>query len=146
MVVSDHSPAPPEMKTAADAFEVWGGISGCQSLLPIVVGDGHREHGLPLEHLADLLAGFAARRFRLPGKGRLEAGADADLVLVDLAARDTLDAAELQYRHRHSPYAGRTMRARVDRTIVRGATVFAGGAITAEAGGRLITPDQGGRR
>src|SRR6185312_13325670 len=29
-VGSDHSPAPPEMKTSRDFFEIWGGIAGCQ--------------------------------------------------------------------------------------------------------------------
>ncbi|HEY7832897.1 MAG TPA: allantoinase AllB, partial [Ktedonobacterales bacterium] len=37
MVVSDHSPAPPEMKTSANFFDVWGGISGCQSLLALLL-------------------------------------------------------------------------------------------------------------
>jgi allantoinase len=34
---SDHSPSPPEMKTHANFFKVWGGISGCQHLLPLLV-------------------------------------------------------------------------------------------------------------
>ena len=33
---SDHSPSPPEMKQRSNFFEVWGGISGCQHLLPLL--------------------------------------------------------------------------------------------------------------
>ena len=32
VVASDHSPAPPDMKAGDDAFAIWGGISGCQTL------------------------------------------------------------------------------------------------------------------
>ena len=37
LVASDHSPAPPSMKQGDDAFAAWGGISGCQSLLPALL-------------------------------------------------------------------------------------------------------------
>src|SRR5213075_1272836 len=37
---SDHSPAPWEMKAKENFFEVWGGISGCQHLLPLLVDSG----------------------------------------------------------------------------------------------------------
>ena len=77
-----------------------------------------------------------ARRFRLP-KG-FRAGADADLVLVDPAVRG---APELHDRHRLSPFAGRPLRGRVVRTILRGTTVFDDGRIVArEPLGRLLTP------
>ena len=75
-VASDHSPAPPTLKQG-DAFAVWGGISGCQSLLALALTEGI-PHALVSER--------PAARFRLSGKGRLEPGADADLVLVDPAA------------------------------------------------------------
>src|SRR4051795_3073980 len=84
-VASDHSPAPPELKQAGDFFAVWGGIAGVQALLGPLLDSGHHERGLALERIAELGAGGAARRLRLAGKGRIEPGADADLVLVDLA-------------------------------------------------------------
>ena len=98
------------------------------------------EDRLPRERVAEVLAGFPARRLRLAGKGRIEPGADADLVLVDRAARDELRAEDLHQRHRVSPFVGRTLRARVVRTILRGRTVFAGGRLVGEPVGRLVTP------
>jgi allantoinase len=76
----------------------------------------------------------------LGGKGRIEPGADADLVLVDRTASRTLTADELLQRHRISPFLGRTLTARVARTILRGRTVFADGHLTAEPAGRLLRP------
>ena len=135
MVASDHSPSPPSMK-AGHAFAAWGGIAGAQTTLPLVLGAGR----LAVARVAEVLAGFPARRLRLPGKGRLEPGADADLVLVD-RTRWTLRAQDLHQRHPVSPFAGRELGARVVRTVLRGRTVFADGAVTGEpGGGRLVRP------
>jgi allantoinase len=140
MVASDHSPAPWALKSTDDAFVAWGGISGCQTMLPLLLSEGCGARGLALELIAEATSGHVARRFRLPGKGRLEPGADADLVLVDLTASDKLAAADLHYRHPHSPFLGRTLSARVTRTLVRGRTVFADGRIVGPPAGRLLTP------
>jgi allantoinase len=140
MVASDHSPAPWALKSGDDAFTAWGGISGCQTMLRLLLSEGCRARGLPLELIAAATSGYVARRFRLPGKGRVEPGADADFVLVDLTASEELSAGDLQYRHRHSPFLGRTLNARVARTLVRGRTVFADGRIVGPPAGRLLTP------
>jgi allantoinase len=141
-VASDHSPAPPDLKAAEDFFAVWGGISGAQSLLGLLLDAGHHGRGVALERIAALSAAGAAERLRLRGKGRLAAGADADAVLVDLGGATAVTEASLFYRHPHSPYLGRTLRGRIERTIVRGTTVFAGGRVVAAPGGRLITPER----
>lgn len=141
MVASDHSPSPWSMKDGADWFVAWGGISGCQTLLTLLLEEGYHTRALPLELIARATAGFVARRFRLPRKGTLEVRSDADIVLVDLAANRTLSVDELHYRHRHSPFVGRTVRARVVRTILRGRTVFDDGRFPAEPGGTLLTPE-----
>ncbi len=132
---SDHSPSPWNLKTDADFFKVWGGISGVQHLLPALL-----DAGLESKLFSQLASENPARRFRLLGKGRLEIGADADLALVDLRENFSVRAEDLFYRHRHSPYVGRRLRARVRRTILRGKTVFLDGKITATGGGKLIKP------
>jgi allantoinase len=141
-VASDHSPAPPDLKDAGDFFAVWGGISGAQSLLGLLLDAGHHERGIALERIAALSAAGAAARLRLPGKGRIAPGADADAVLVDLGGETAVTEASLFYRHPHSPYVGRTLRGRIERTLVRGTTVFAGGRVVAAPGGRLVTPER----
>ena len=117
-VASDHSPCPPDMKEGAFTA-AWGGIAGCQAMLGLLL------ERLPPQQVAALTSANVAKRFNLP-KGRLEPGADADLVLVDLREREV---PELQDRHRLSPYAGRPL-PRIVRTWVRGGA----------PGGRLITP------
>ncbi len=141
MVASDHSPAPWAMKSGKDAFATWGGISGCQTLLALLLSEGHHTRGLELDLIARVTSAYVARRFRLPGKGLLEVGADADLVLVDLSASDTVSVEALQYRHRHSPFVGRRLAARVVRTLVRGRTAFANGRVAGPPAGRLLIPN-----
>jgi allantoinase len=141
MIASDHSPAPADLKQGADFFRIWGGISGCQSTLPLLLDAGHLHRGLPLTTIARATATYPAERFGLaPRKGQLAVGADADLALIDLHAADTITADRLFYRHPHSPYLGRTVRGRVMRTLVRGTTVFLDGRIVAPPAGRLVTP------
>ena len=139
-VTSDHSPAPPEMKVGDDFFRVWGGISGCQSLLNVILEEGHHARGLLLERVAALTSSNVADRFGFSGKGRLEVGSDADLALVDLGSSFVLQTEDLFYRHKMCPYVGRTFRGRVVRTIVRGTTVFRDGRIVSDPVGNLLKP------
>ena len=141
MVASDHSPAPASMKTSPNFFRIWGGISGCQSLLTLLLTEGYQRRHVPLPVIASITSEYVARRFKLPPyKGELMIGADADLALIDLKQSAPLYASELFYQHQHSPYVGKTMRATIQRTLVRGTTVYQAGSIVAEPFGRLLTP------
>jgi allantoinase len=141
MVTSDHSPAPPEMKTSPDFFQVWGGISGCQSLLQLLLSAGYYERQLPLEMLVSMTSAYVAQRFELSNqKGTVAIGADADLVLVDVQASSELHERDLYYRHAHSPYVGKTLRGRISRTLLRGNTVFLEGQFASNVSGKIIKP------
>lgn len=124
MVASDHSPAPPAMKTSPDFFAVWGGIAGCQSTLPLLLTYGYHQRGMRLSEIAAVTSRNVAERFGLRHKGRLMAGMDADLALVDIDATWRLSAADLAYRHRISPYVGMEMRGKVISTWVKGVKVY----------------------
>jgi allantoinase len=141
VVASDHSPAPPEMKTG-DFWKAWGGIAGVQSTLAVLLDQGFRRRKLPLAAIANLLADYPAKRFRIPKKGSLLLGNDADLVLVDLTGIYTLRAEDLLQRHPLTPYVGSTFRGIVRETVRRGETIFRDGDITAREFGRLVRPQK----
>jgi allantoinase len=146
IVGSDHSPALPSMKTGADFFKIWGGISGVQSTLNAMLTAGHHARGLALEAICAMLGANPAQRFALPRKGRLEVGFDADLALVNLGESFRLE--DVLYRHRQSPYLGASFTGRVARTLVRGRTVWDGEKVNLEARGAFVRPfearDHGG--
>lgn len=139
-VASDHSPAPPELKTAQNFFEVWGGISGCQALLSLLLTEGYAARKLPLSQIAHLTAEAVARRFQIARKGRLAVGADADIVLVDLQEQGEWHTDDLYYRYRQSPYTGRRWQGRIVQTLVRGVTVYKQGHFPLARHGQLVTP------
>lgn len=134
---SDHSPSPPDMKGDKNFFKVWGGISGVQHTLPLLLSSQKVSAAL----IARLTSFNVAERFGLPkAKGRIEVGADADLALIDLAGAFTARAEDLFYRHQQSPYVGRALTGRVVRTILRGGTIFRDGKIMSPPQGRFVEP------
>jgi allantoinase len=136
---SDHSPSPPEMKQDQNFFKVWGGISGVQLTLPLLLAEGQMKRDLALPLISRLVSFNVAERFKLPRtKGRIEVGADADLALVDLRLAFPVDRDELLCRHRQSPYIGRVLSGKVMQTVLRGRTIFKDGNIVAEPKGELV--------
>ncbi len=123
-VVSDHSPCTPELKRfdSGDFAAAWGGISSLQLGLPLI-WTAARARGFTL---ADVITWMARRPADLVGlvhKGRIEIGADADLVAFDPDAPFVVDPARLSHRHPVTPYAGRELRGVVRRTWLRGEPV-----------------------
>jgi allantoinase len=133
LIASDHSPAPASMKevTNGDFFKAWGGISGAQSTLNIMLTEGYFNRNLPLEKIVELTATNPAKLFGLyPHKGIIAVDSDADLAIVNLNESFKLKKEDLFYRHQHSPYVGRTFKGKVTTTIVNGNVVFEDGNIT----------------
>ena len=133
VIGSDHSPAPADMKIITDNFfEGWGGISGAQSTLNNLLTDGYFKRNIPLEKIVALTATNPAKLFGLENKGTIAAGYDADLTLVNLNESFVLENEDLFYRHKHSPYVGKTFKGNVKTTIVNGEVVFDNGKVIAD--------------
>ena len=126
-VVSDHSPCPPELKApgTGDFGQAWGGIASLQLGLS-AVWTVARRRGRTLDDVARWMATAPAALARLPAKGRLAPGCDADLVAFDPDETYTVDPARLLHRHPVTPYAGRTLTGRVRQTWLRGTPLLEG--------------------
>ena len=127
-VVSDHSPCTPALKgrERGDFAEAWGGIASLQLGLPALWTEASRRG----HSLSDVSAWMSTRPAALAGlgrrKGQIAPGFDADLVVWDPEAEVEVDAAQLHFRHKVSPYLGRRLMGRVEATFLRGQLVYDG--------------------
>jgi allantoinase len=121
VIVSDHSPSTPDLKTG-DFATAWGGISSLQLGLSAVWTGAH-ERGYQLTDVVEWMATRTARLAGLSTKGRIAEGCDADLVVFDPDAEFTVDAHALRHKNPVTPYAGRTLRGVVQATYLRGVPV-----------------------
>jgi dihydroorotase len=129
VIGSDHAPHTSEEKARPYPASP-SGMPGVQTLLPVMlthVADGR----LTLERLVDLTSHGANRLFGLADKGRLAAGYDADLTLVDLKARRTLAHAHMATRVGWTPFDGFEAKGWPMATIIRGQVVMRDDEVTA---------------
>lgn len=124
MIGSDHSPSLPSMKNG-NLLEAWGGIAGCQTTLSVLLEEGYWKRGISLPIIAKITSTNPAKRFGLyPQKGSITNGSDADIAIVDLNETYTLQKEDLYYKHKISPYIGKTFRGKVKATICKGEIVY----------------------
>ncbi|MFB5758782.1 allantoinase [Paenibacillus medicaginis] len=136
IIASDHSPCPPEMKLSDNNFEIWGGISGAQSTLNMMIEEGYIKRGVDLQCIAEATAATPARRTGLAyRKGSIEVGKDADFALIDFSSGFVLQPENLLYRHKQSPYIGYAFSHSIAATFCRGHQVYEHGTGVAQAQG-----------
>jgi dihydroorotase len=121
VVVSSHDPQDADTKRHPFA-EAADGAIGLETLLSAAL---RLYHGGEIG-LVPLLAAMTAHPAKLLGlpSGRLEKGAPADLVLVDLAQPWVVDKAQLRARSKNSPFDESRMQGRVLLTMVAGKPVY----------------------
>jgi allantoinase len=140
-LASDHSPAPPALKhlDTGNLERAWGGIASLQLMLPIV---WTMIRPWPGVGLADLVQWLSRRPAQLVGlgsrKGALASGYDADLVVFDPDAEFIVSSPMLHHRHKVTPYEGRRLHGRVDKTVLRGRTIFEAGRFADQPTGQPL--------
>jgi len=133
---SDHAPHEKEMK-ALPYPKSPSGMPGVQTLLPLML-DHVNKGNLSLERLVDLTSAGPARLFNIAGKGRLAVGYDADLTIVDLKKKWTIEEDWLQSKCGWSPFTGLQITGKPVGTFVRGKKVMWDGILADEATGQPI--------
>jgi dihydroorotase len=131
IVATDHAPHAVEDKECEWAY-ARPGMVGLETALPVVLSVlSDLDPEKMWELIADRMSRTPAKIAGLAGHGHdLEAGAPANLTLVDPAARRVVDPGELASRSRNTPYAGTTLPGRIVATFLRGEpTVLDGKAV-----------------
>jgi dihydroorotase len=121
-IATDHAPHTVDDKNV-EFDQAAFGVVGLETAVPLcldrLVGAGL----LDLYQLVRLLSTNPARVLALPG-GTLAPGSPADVTLLDLAKRRTVDPARFESRSRNTPFAGWTLRGWPALTIVAGRVVW----------------------
>lgn len=139
IIGSDHAPWSLGEKSHPNVFDNHSGVPGVETLVPLVLSEALRR-GWSLVDAARLLSTNPARRFRLPGKGMLATGADADVMVFAPGEGQTLDESRLHSNAGWSPYGGMRLGGRVSYTVSRGEIVWDGQDVLAEPGrGRFLS-------
>ena len=130
---SDHAPHTREEKEHPYP-QSHSGMTGVQTLVPIML-DHVNAGRLSLNRLVDMTSAGPNRLFGIANKGRIAAGYDADLTVVDLKRRETITDDWIESRAGWTPYDGVMVTGWPVGTVVRGQTVM--------WQGKLITPSMG---
>jgi dihydroorotase len=119
---SDHAPHTLEEKAKPYPASP-SGMTGVQTLVPMML-DHVAAGRLSLQRFVDLTSAGPARIFGIARKGRIAAGYDADLTVVDMKRRETITNAWIASKSQWTPYDGVTVTGWPVGTIMRGHTVM----------------------
>ncbi|MDA7941944.1 MAG: dihydroorotase family protein [Nitrosopumilus sp.] len=138
-VGTDHVANRLSLKDGSDVWESLAGFPGSGTMAPLLLHHGVNAGRITIEDFARLTSGAAARIFGLAGKGRIEEGADADIVLLDLRTERRVEAGMFGGYSDYDVYEGQVLRGWPAVTISRGEVVSEGLDVHASPGrGRLV--------
>jgi len=134
-ISSDHSAWPLERKQTASIFDVAAGMPGLEAMVPAFLTAAAKRYGVEgaARISADYLSDKPARFFGLSAKGRLEAGYDADIVVLAPQAM-TYDAKRNPRGPGWSAYDGQNFSVTPTATFVRGQQAWDGTSVTTVSG------------
>ena len=139
IIATDHAPHTLEEKDVPYPGSP-SGVPAVEVVLPLMLNEVHRGTCTLLE-LAAWMSDGPARIWDIVGKGRIEEGYDADLVLVDMEMERPVRNEEQRTKCGWSPWHGTLLKGWPVRTWVGGRTVFAERRVTTEPLGRELVFD-----
>jgi len=124
-IATDHAPHASHEKEVE--FErAPNGITGLETALGLALRILHREKGMPLARVMELMSGAPARLIGLADRGNLRVGSFADLVLFEAGAEWVFRAAGSKSKSKNTPFDGAQMLGRIRATVCEGRVVFRG--------------------
>jgi dihydroorotase len=124
-IATDHAPHAAHEKE--QEFErAPNGITGLETALGLALRILHKDHGMPLSRVMQLMSTTPAGIISLEGRGSLSVGSFADAVVFDAAAEWAYDVSKTRSRSRNTPFDGAPMLGRVKTTICEARVVHRG--------------------
>jgi len=136
-IATDHAPHTLEEKKRAYP-NTPSGMPGVETSLPLMLTAMHGGR-CTLAEIQKWMCSGPAEAYRIPNKGKLLEGWDADLALVDIEHTRPVRNEETFTKVRWSPWHGRELRGWPLYTIVNGEIAFDNGHIREQTRGRRLT-------
>lgn len=143
LISSDHAPSTKAQKAEGSIWEAHFGLPGIDTTMSVLL-DGAYRGLISYERVVEVYSERPAKLYGLfPRKGRLGAGADADIVLVDPESRWVVSDADILSKAGWSPFTGHTLVGRAVATYLRGKLIASGGRVLGEPGTGHFLPGLG---
>ncbi|MFK7737810.1 MAG: dihydroorotase [Pirellulaceae bacterium] len=139
VIATDHAPHTLEEKQV-DYPKSPSGLPAVENSLALLLDQANAGR-CTLSQIAAWMSDAPARVWGIVGKGRIEVGYDADLVLVDMQKEKTIRNEEQHTRSGWSPWAGESLQGWPIRTLVGGQTVFRDGLVSEQPIGQPVLCD-----
>ena len=133
MIATDHAPHLPEEKTRASVWQCDCGFPGVETQMPLMLTEVNRGR-LSISDYVRYACANPAKAWGFATKGVIRPGADADIVLVDIRRKWSIDQSQLFSKSKISPWHGRRVQGGPVLTMVRGRVVMENGKLVAEPG------------
>lgn len=131
IIVTDHAPHSEEEKAKGMELAPFG-IVGFETAFPLLYTKFVQTGRWSLQMLVDRLTSDPAKVFRL-ATGRLEQGAPADITLIDLETKQTVDPATFATKGKNTPFTNWILQGWPQTTIVDGQVVWSQEATASKA-------------
>jgi len=128
-IATDHAPHTTEEKAQGMALAPFG-IVGLETAFPLLYTHFVETNKITLKQLVDFLTSKPANTFNLPF-GSLEIGKSADLTVIDLHAKETINPDNFVSKGKNTPFAGWESKGWPVMTIVNGRIVWQKGSVLA---------------
>jgi allantoinase len=138
IVGSDHAPQDYEKKHNPNIWQASPGSPALDYWVPVML-DRVARGEISMQRFVEAASARPAQVFGLyPRKGAIQAGADADVVVLDMNKTSTVAAARFKSKARYTPFEGWPMRGIPTMTFVAGNLVARDGEIVGKPGNGTI--------
>lgn len=136
IIATDHAPHTWEEKQNT-YFNAPSGVPLVQHSLNVML-EFYQQGKISLERIVEKMCHAPADCFRVDGRGYLDEGAWADVVIVDLEKEWQVAKENIQYKCNWSPFEGHTFKGQVEQVIVSGHLAYQHGEFFEEKRGERL--------
>ena len=126
-IVTDHSPHAPEEKDVEFRYAP-NGFCGLETSLAVMLTDLYHTHVFDLNTIISKMSCEPAKLFKLAG-GTLKEGSVADITIMDLNKKWTVDSSKFYTRGKFTPYEGKACTGKAVATMLHGNFVMRNGVV-----------------